>query len=87
MRSGQAWSSSGRIHPEAYLLAGRVRGVSDRNSDMLDRIIFKLGMVMDLPRGHMHVNWIFDPIQDGRLAAIFDVKIGENRPAQGCIRP
>ncbi len=51
-------------------------GVSDRNSKMLDRISFKLGMIMDLPSGHMHVNWIFDLIQNGRLAAIFDVKTG-----------
>ena len=27
----------------------------------------------------MHVNWILGPIQDGRLAAIFDVKMGPVR--------
>ena len=50
--------------------------VSDRNSDTLYRILFKLGMIVDLPTGHMHVDLIFGPIQDGRLAAIFDVKTG-----------
>ena len=55
---------------------GPVRGVSDRNSDMLSRISFKLGMIVDLYRGHMHLNWIFDQIQDGRLAAILDVNTG-----------
>ena len=55
---------------------GRIWGVSGRNSDMLDRSSFKLGMIMDLPSGHMHVDWIFGPIQDGRLAAIFDVNMG-----------
>ena len=30
---------------------------------------------MDLPSGHMHVNLIFDPIQNGGWTAIFDVKM------------
>ena len=55
---------------------GRTWGVSGHNSDMLDCISFKLGMIMDLPSGHMHVNWIFGPIQDGCLVAIFDVNMG-----------
>ena len=36
----------------------------------------KLGMIMDLSTIHMHIDWIFDPIHNGRLAAIFDVKTG-----------
>ena len=55
---------------------GPLRGVSDHKSDMLIQISCKLGMIVDLYRGHMHVNWIFDQIQDGRLAAILDVNTG-----------
>ena len=72
----------GRLPAILVVNAGPVRGVSDRNSDMLIQISFKLDMVEDLYRRHMHVNWIFDPIQDGRLAAILDVNMG---PGQGCI--
>ena len=79
MRLTQACSCSGRIHPEAFLQAGRVRDVSDCNSKTLSWILFKLGMLMNLLRGHMHVNWIFGPIQDGRLAAILDVSMGPVR--------
>ena len=46
------------------------------DSKTLDQILLKPGMIMDLPTGHMHVNWLFDPIQDDRQAAIFDVKTG-----------
>ena len=66
----------GRLAVILDVNTGPVRGVSDRNSDMLARISFKLGMIVDLYRAHMHVNWIFDPIQDGRLRAL-----------SGCIRP
>ena len=55
---------------------GPVRGVSDRDSDMPIQISFKLSIIVDLYREHMHVNWSFDPIQDGQLAAIFVSDIG-----------
>ena len=59
--------------------------VSDRKSNVLDRISFKLRVIMDLPTGHMHVHWIFDPIQNGRLAAIFDVHPGLYVGMLGCV--
>ena len=55
----------GRLAAILDVNTGPVRGVSDRNSDMLTQISFKLCMIVDLYRGHMHVNWIFDLIQDG----------------------
>ena len=63
--------------------------VSGHGSNMLDWISFKFGMIMDLPSGHMHVDWIFDPIQNGHLVAIFDVKTDPKCPypaiAQTCL--
>ncbi len=52
--------------------------VINRNSVMIGQISFKLGMIVDLPTGHMHVDLFYDLIQNGRLAAIFDFWPGTN---------
>ena len=43
-------------------LFGTFLSVNTLFSEMNDQFFFKFGTVMDLPRGHMHVDWIFDKI-------------------------